>query len=369
LVMGILKGLKGLKGGILVLCSMALVLETIGSENKALQLLRKAINISPQNRELHLHASRLFLKKGQVDKAVMHWKKAAGPENIGSFLYWLDKSKFAPGRKKQAGNEREKSNPWDDLAGVVREWPVNQPILNDVGLDLLERGYIQEALQVFLQDLRKGKTDPVLLFNTGLALSKLNRHREAQEYYEKAQNMGLNSLELLNNKGYSLFCLGQFEEAQTCYELARGLAPNDYTILNNLAACYLKTNQTERARNCFLAATKHNTKDAVLENNLAMCLEMTGKLQDALVHYDRAAALEKNEHIKKKIMLNKINCLIKLNRCQEALQICESLLKENGKENGKNEFELWGLRAELLNELGRTREAAECYRKALGLTG
>jgi len=362
-VIGMVRNLKEFKFSLLLLFSSALLLETIGSKNNALLILKKAMHIFPHNRELYLHASRLYLKNGQVDKAVMYWKKAAGPENIGSFIYWLEryKKRYPPDNEPIKPTAQSPSTPGKN--DLEKKWLAGQAVSGDAGLELLEKGYIEEALQFFLQNLRVGKTDPFLHFNIGLALSKLNRHEEALANYEKAQKMGLNSLELLNNKGYSLFNLHRFDEAQSCYELARGLAPNDYTILNNLAACYLKTNQKEKALDSFLGAAQNNPGDATLENNLAMCLEATGNTPKAIEHYERALSLAKDTQTRKQILINKINCLIKQKQFSEALAICEKLPCSD------QEYEIWGLRAELLNELGRTREAAESYRKALGLTG
>lgn len=352
------------KGSVVFLCSLAFILETLGTNKSAMKIVNKALAKDPHNKELNLKASRLNLKGGQVDKAVTHWKKAAGPENIGSFLYWLDKTKKTS-RIGQATPDHnlKNNNPWDDLAGVVRKWPVKQPVLNDVGLGLLERGYIREALQIFLQDLKTSKNDAYLLFNTALAYSKLDDHAIALEYYIKAQRAGLNSLELLNNKGYSLFCLNRFEEAQTCYELARGLAPNDYIVLNNLAACYVKTKQLDKAESCFIAAVRNNPGDALLINNLAMCLDIYGKSKEAIRQYEKAYSIERDIGNKNRILKNKIHCLIKLNRYEEALELCELILSKY------DDNEIWGIQADLLNELGRIGEAAESYRKALGLVG
>lgn len=347
---------------VLILCSSGLILEKLGLKDTALNIITKVINLSPENKKLYLHASRLCLKKGQVDKAVMYWKKAAGPENIGSFLYWLNKyQRQSRNSYKLEKNTNFYNNPNSDFDIGLTELSINH--VNDVGLELLEKGCVKEALLVFQKDLKQMKTDSILYFNIGLTLSKLNRHSEALDFYEKAQGMELNNLELLNNKGYSLFFLDQFEEAQTCYELARGLAPSDYTILNNLAACYLKTNQELQAEDCFIKASQNNPDDAILKNNLAMCLEVTGRASEALKHYEKALSLERNFENQKNILINKINCLIFLNRFNEALEAYD------GYSLNDDEFELWGLKADLLNELGRTAEAAEGYRKALGLTG
>ena len=357
------KKLSGLNSAARMLFGMALILEKLGSQNMAMDMFKKAIKKSPDNRWLHLHASRLCLKKGQVDMAVTHWKKAAGPEDIGCFIYWLNKTNRMPSFKKPGEDGYTGGNVnYSNITAAVISKP--DRAAKDTGLELLEKGKVEGALAVFIKELETERFDPGLLFNTGLALSKLNKHGEALGYYEKAQELGLNSLELLNNKGYSLYNLEKYEEAQTCYELARGLAPGDYTILNNLAACYVKSGHGARAHHFFAAAVQNNPRDAILLNNLAMCLESSGQTGKAMMHYDTALSHCKNGFEKNTVLLNKVNCLIKLKKLREALGACELISV-----NCDGEFELWATKAELCNELGRTKEAAENYRKALGLTG
>lgn len=353
---GIIKNLKSINISVQILYSLAVIVERLGSLTNSLSIIKWAITNAPNNQKLYLHASRLYLKKGQVDKAVTYWKKAVGQENIGSFLYWLKSH-----REKSPAVSHAHTGQWAHQAELEERHGDNLTNSNNIGLELLENGYVQDALKMFLHDLEEGGADAVLCFNIGLALNKLNRHPEALEFYEKAQNLGLNNLGLLNNKGYSLFLLNRFEEAQICYELARGLAPNDYDILNNLAACYIKTNQQNKAVDYLTRAAQTHPGDATLENNLAMCLETTGHEEEALKHYDIALQLGKSEKDKRAIELNKIKCLITLHRHQDALVLCNSLPDE------EFDCELWSIKGELLCELGKTSEAADSYRKAFGL--
>lgn len=359
-----INGFRCSNGTTLLLYGMARLLETLGSPNKALALFQRAIKRSPQNRWLHLHASRLCLKKGQVDMAVTHWKKAAGPEDIGCFIYWLNKCNRMPAIQNKTPGRPGMLVRAVEPGGAVSA--ARKPFANprgDTGLELLEQGDPGGALDVFYRELQTEKSDPGLLFNTGVALSKLNKHTEALVYYEKAQALGYNSLELLNNKGYSLFNLGCYEEAQTCYELARSLAPADYTIFNNLAACYLKTGQAAKACHHFTTAVEKNPGDALLVNNLAVSLEEYGDREKALEFYSRALSLCKNNPDYNTVLYNQIHCLCKLHRYQEALEACEHIRPDSE----GSEYELWALRAEILHALGRTGEAADSYRKALGL--
>lgn len=361
----IIKQNKLSKGCAILYYIIAVIFETLGADHYALRLVKKALLKDPKKRALHLYASRLYLKRGQVDGSVMHWKRAIGPVHMGSFLYWLgqSKNKLLPGGKLNECSSEVISTRQNTTTKGNCQY-LNQPtLLNDQGLFLLDQGLVHEALNLFLKDLKTGKENPILFINIGLTYSKSNKHKEALSYYEKAQSMGLNNLELLNNKGYSLFHLNRFEEALACYELIRNLDPDDHVVLNNLATCYVKTNQINRALSCFLSAISNNSEDATLANNLAVCLEIIGEKRAAIGYYDQALALEKVTDVRNKILINKVNCLMQLKNYDEALRICENI------PCGDKEFEIWGLKAELFNELGRTKEALESYRKALGLTG
>lgn len=58
----------------------ARILEALGAEEQALRLIDRAMRIEPRRTTLHLHTTRLCLKRGWLDRAVLHWKKAAGEQ-------------------------------------------------------------------------------------------------------------------------------------------------------------------------------------------------------------------------------------------------------------------------------------------------
>jgi tetratricopeptide (TPR) repeat protein len=86
----IIKNLRNLNIGIQLIYSLAVIMEKMGSLKNALRLVEKAITNAPNNQKLNLQASRLYLRKGQLDKAAMCWEKAVGQENLGVFFYWIN---------------------------------------------------------------------------------------------------------------------------------------------------------------------------------------------------------------------------------------------------------------------------------------
>ena len=351
----------------------ARILEALGAEEQALRLVRRAVKAAPQKSELHLHATRLCLKRGKVDQAILHWRKAAGEHGRTSLLYWLKRSDnralniqhLAKNRLRQEEyssearslSKEERREP----AGLLKIFGVSSGSLslNDIGIQLLEMGRLEEALLVFRKVLAAEGNSPAICFNLGLTLSKLGRHREALDYYERAQAGGLNSVELLNNKGFSLSCLKQYEEAIACYELAKEMSPGDGVILANLASCYHRLKLYKQALNCYENAVRCLPSDAVVYNNYALCLEELGKFEEALQNYDRALELAP---FSKNVLLNKAVCLQKMGRRQESLAIYEEIIE---REPGCTEA--WGLKGNLFREMGCVEEAARCYGRALGL--
>jgi len=134
---GVVNKLKGLSGPTRLLYGLALLLEVIGSSNAALYLFKKAIQKAPKNRWLYMHTSRLFLKKGQVDMALTHWKKAAGPEDIGCFIYWLNKS-ISMGKAARFSSVLPLYNeePHDEIAASwKRDENQKKQVPGDIGLE------------------------------------------------------------------------------------------------------------------------------------------------------------------------------------------------------------------------------------------
>ncbi|AEG60470.1 tetratricopeptide repeat protein [Desulforamulus ruminis] len=339
---------------------VACLFEAAGAGKPALRSLEKALQKNPRQADLHLQASRIYLKMGQVDQAALHCKKAASGLGPGSFLYWLDR----------ASNGGIKPHRWDELeiqehhqedfsTKVECSGGDRVSEFNNSGLYLLEMGRYREALACFQQSRELGGNDPAISFNTGLALSKMDRHQEALDFYTEAQSQGFSSPELLNNKGYSLFYLARYEEALVCYEVARQYLPRDLGLLSNMASCYHQMGRVEEAQGCYRSAIKACPHDGTLHNNLGVCLEKMEKVKEALECYRKAVECSPRNCT---FLLNLAECLFRLNRLDETYGLVEQILDYE-----PNHYQAWGLRGEILVEQGKMREAAECYGKALGI--
>ncbi len=338
---------------------LACTMETCGAHRLAQRYIEKAIATNPDKQELHIQASRLYLKNGQVDRAALHCKKAAIGVGPGGFFYWLDKA--SNGFYLTENNGRTECE-----HQIKDEKLINQKdkaaVLNNSGILLLKQKRYQEALTCFEQALKSaGKKDPAVFTNIGLAYTKMGFHSKALDYYQQAQNSGFFTLELIIHKGYSLFHLKKYEEALTCYELARQMAPNDNAVLSNLGSCYQALGKYNEAIDCFKIAVSAAPEDAALFNNLALCYEKIGNNDEAHKFYQRAVKLAGDDVI---IIINYAAFLGKLGQLENALELCEQALNI-----APHNHEAWGVKGNLLMDTGNTEEAAKAFAKALGLTG
>jgi len=125
-VEGTIKQLKNFS--VQVLYSLAIILEKLGYLTNALSMLQRAITSAPNNQKLYLLASRLYLKKGQLDKAMMCWEKAVGQENLGVFLYWLNSL-----RKKSYTEQRTYPDWWLQQRQITESYGVQSSYAKNSG--------------------------------------------------------------------------------------------------------------------------------------------------------------------------------------------------------------------------------------------
>uniref|UniRef100_UPI0040473894 putative 2OG-Fe(II) oxygenase n=1 Tax=Rheinheimera sp. TaxID=1869214 RepID=UPI0040473894 len=150
---------------------------------------------------------------------------------------------------------------------------------------LLERGKVQDALELFMHCLQKQPEKAETYFNCAKALRLLGHNQQALEMskgayarrsdinyaialaddftlnqqFAEAENLYISWLQqypqdvrLLNNFGNLKRRLGDIKRAIQLFEQASGV--NNVTVLRNLAACYVLDGQNEAAVRCYRKA-------------------------------------------------------------------------------------------------------------------
>jgi Flp pilus assembly protein TadD len=363
---------KNLKPSGLLLAA-ARILEWVGLEETSLRLVRRVLQTDSRRPELHFWAGRLCFKTGLTDQAVSHFR-AAWPTGWDGKLIperFVGKKKGVP-RGDNAwmlaaigGWLLQRGEPARALAFLNRAISGGcrgSAVLNLKGLCLLATGSTTESLRLFREAMLSGGNNAHVCLNTALAFSRLGRHDKALPLYERAQRLGAKGFVVLNNKGYSLYSLKRYEEAAGCFISARDEDPSDATAEANIGACYLKLGRLKDAERHIGNALLKSPNDPVLLNNMAFILQDRGQRTEALDLFKKAAAAAGD--MNEVYLLNQAACLVELGRYEEALSICVTL-----GQSAPGDRRVWSLKASILADLGRRREAADCYRRALGLTG
>ena len=346
-------------------------LSRLKADKAAIRLINKALAQHPNQPDLYFEAGRVYLRQGQFDKSVWHFKKANPALEPSNFVSWLEElvNEQNEGIVADRGSVLCALSIWYLQTGdpnralkylsppyLHRSFP---GALNIKGLCLLALGRYTQAQQAFEVAAQTGGGSEIL-YNAGIACLKLKQYDRALKYFEQAQQRGLAGSDLMNNKGFSLYYLNRLEEAALCYEMALNLAPKDQVILGNLAACCEKQGRLTEALDHYREAIRLDPFDPALRNNFALCLQSAGRYSEALQQHDRTLELDSDLSY----ICNRAICLYRMGETDEALAVYDELLSANPTESS-----VWGLRAELLMSLGRTTDATESLNRSLGLTG
>ncbi len=351
----------------------AWILEWVGLEETSLWLVRRVLGADSRRPELHFWAGRLCFKTGLIDQAVSHFRVAWPTGWDGNLIpeRFLSKKKGVP-RGDSAwmlaaigGWLLQRGEPARALSFLNRAISAgcrNSTVVNLKGLCLLTMGSTTESLRLFREALLSGGNNAHVCLNTALAFNRLRQYDKALPLYDRAQRLGAKGFLVLNNRGYSLYSLKRYEEAAACFISAREEDPSDATAEANLGACYLKLGRLKDAERCIGNALLKSPHDPVFLNNMAFILQANGQRLEALELFKKASAAagDKNEVF----LLNQTACLVELGRYEEALSMCALL-----SQLAPGDRRVWSVKASILADLGRRREATDCYRRALGLTG
>lgn len=219
-----------------------------------------------------------------------------------------------------------------------------------------EKELIEKSQDPFEKALEK--------MDEGEILMKMNKFRNAEKAFQKAKeyflaagkNENIYYAKLLSNWGILYSNLSNFEEAeqylQEVLELRKKIIGENSTdvavSLNNLAVLYNQKGNYKTAQELVEKAIKiaENISSpkgllAIMYNNKAYFLQIIGKTQESLEIYEKAIQLNAEENKKKgltfqRIAINKTLALQELGRLDEAISLCEQIIKIRKNRLGTN---------------------------------
>jgi tetratricopeptide (TPR) repeat protein len=164
----------------------------------------------------------------------------------------------------------------------------NYVAYNGLGVDLLDRGQVDEAMSCFEKALEGQPDYAWARCNLGIALLRKGRLDEASAQFEKALTIQPRSAEAHNNLGTALVRKGQVEEGIVHFQKALETEPNYAKARYNLAYTLLEQGRLEDAIAGFRKALKIEHDFAEAQNGLAGALFQKGQVDDAIIHFQEA---------------------------------------------------------------------------------
>ncbi len=198
--------------------------------------------------------------------------------------------------------------------------------INQQGADLLEKGQLQEALEVFTKASQDFSTSPEPFHNMGIVYGKLKDWKNAIRYHEKAlalkpdfaaahYSLGItyqsiqekqkaikafeNLLEVSPKDKKAHLHLGilydeqeQFNTALTHYRQAIAADPQYYTAYYNIGNTFLTMQQLDSAATYYEGAIKIKPDYAKAYVNLANVLNQKGEKEKAQTYFRKALELD-----------------------------------------------------------------------------
>ena len=195
-------------------------------------LWRQALACTEDNYLAHCNLAKALSKKGDIDGAIEHFKKALE----------IDPT-FEIARVDLAMVMVEKGDVSDGMAALQRaleKQPDDPGLLTNLGNACLRQGRVEEAIAYFEKALRIKPADPVANDNLGSALLRQGRVEEAIAQHRKALELKPEYEKAHNNLAFALSRAGRMEEAIAHYRKALELKPGYAKAEANLGGALLR---------------------------------------------------------------------------------------------------------------------------------
>jgi tetratricopeptide (TPR) repeat protein len=210
---------------------------------------------------------------------------------------------------------------WSD---TIMKRPGNARAHNNLGVVLLDRGQVTDAIARYEQALRLKPDYAEAHNNLGNALRKVGRKQEAIAHYEQALRIRTDYAEAHNNWGNALAEVGRVTEAIAHYEQALRIKPDYPEAHNNLGNVLVDVAPLSEGLGHYKEALRLKPDYPEAHNNLGNVLLDMGQPSEAMAHYNEALRLNPDYA---EAHNNLGNALRKIGRTQEAIAQYEQALR------------------------------------------
>jgi tetratricopeptide (TPR) repeat protein len=228
----------------------------------------------------------VLMEKGQVDKAIAHYRQAVeiAPaealvlSNLGSALV----------RKGQVDEGIAQ------LQKALQIDPGYADAYSFMGSALINKGQVDAAIGYYQKAVQLNTSDPAAYNNLGIISLRSDQPDQAIEYYKKAVAMKPSSAEMRYNLGNAFARKESWKDAIACYTAALSLEyppVEGARVENNLGVALQRLGKFDEALEHFSHALQLNANYAEAHCNLGRMLAQQGRRDEAVAHLKQALQL------------------------------------------------------------------------------
>ena len=234
----------------------------------------------------------------------------------------------------------------------------------DVQLELagifLLQGKTEEAENLLQTILKIQPRSATALEGMGEICHLRRELQQAIDYYQRALEVDPKRTSALNRLGFVLHTQGRLDEAIAQYRKALDIDPRFADSWNNMGSSLMTAGRLDKAQQAFEKTLKISPQHTGATVNLATVFERKGEHDKA---YKILAPLLKKGVQDSGLGIAFVSICSKVDRCNEAGQYLETLLREQELPENRKEYAHFSL-GKLYDKLGRHDEAFRHYQSA-----
>ena len=197
---------------------------------KALDKLKIATRLLPQNSDAHIERGTVYEKMSEYDKAIQSFEQALLIEPEG----------------------------FDAIVGLAYNYHAKNIFDKS-------KEYYERALKIVPMDASA-------ISNYGVLLSDIGDVK-GLEYTQRAKDLENDNVDWVFNHALALDFLGMYDEAIQEYNLVLQLEPKDTDVMNNIAAIYGYRGELDNAEKYLQMAIETDSEDKITKNNIDLLYE------------------------------------------------------------------------------------------------
>ena len=200
----------------------------------------------------------------------------------------------------------------------------NYIMLNNLGLELSDRGKVDEAIRLYRRGLAIAPRFHVLYLNLGEALAKKGQLKQAIIAYKTALRLKPDYADAHNNLGLVFYQQGNVNTAVMEYQQALKAEPNHANAHYNLASALARQGNLDEAVNHLRLAIESKPAFADAHYNLGNILVRLGRFDEAAVQFSRVVQINPRDAVSHYKLGN---IFLKLGKYADAIRHYEKALE------------------------------------------